>query len=341
MNSIIPDKPFLSYDEQIERLRLKNIEFSDEAFVKTCLKSYSYYSLINGFKDLYDIKFDDVKELEVFPIGTSFSEIYNLFLLDSHLNSILFKYIIHVERGFKTKLSHIIAEKYGVIDDPTLNEQSYLNYKNYRSNGNLDRKNEISLILSQLKSKGKSASIDHYRNSHNHIPPWIAVNGILFGTVINWYKILKPTDKRNLANQYFTKFKNLNINDRLTLLPDMLTLLQKYRNNMAHGNRTFSTTILAELPKIELFKVVNDKILTEKEFSNGIGQKDLFSVIISIVLLLDDEILLAYFRYDLYVLFNRYREFKVSPKGNIYNTVNIPENIKERLNQLIDLFNNN
>ena len=47
-------KIFLSYDQQIEKLKNeKNLLIDDEAYAKEILKQTSYYSLIGGYKDIF------------------------------------------------------------------------------------------------------------------------------------------------------------------------------------------------------------------------------------------------------------------------------------------------
>ena len=47
-------KIFLSYDQQIEKLKNeKNLQIDDEAYAKEILRQTSYYSLIGGYKDIF------------------------------------------------------------------------------------------------------------------------------------------------------------------------------------------------------------------------------------------------------------------------------------------------
>ena len=46
-------KLFLSYDQQIEKLKNeKNLQIDDEVYAKEILRQTSYYSLIGGYKDI-------------------------------------------------------------------------------------------------------------------------------------------------------------------------------------------------------------------------------------------------------------------------------------------------
>ena len=51
MSEIIYDKPFKTYDEQIEILISRNINIPDPDFARMVLSSLSYYTIINGYKN--------------------------------------------------------------------------------------------------------------------------------------------------------------------------------------------------------------------------------------------------------------------------------------------------
>ena len=70
-------KIFLSYDQQIEKLKNeKNLQIDDEAYAKEILRQTSYYSLIGGYKefikelktliDKYLKKHDSISEQELY-----------------------------------------------------------------------------------------------------------------------------------------------------------------------------------------------------------------------------------------------------------------------------------
>ncbi|AMB93290.1 Abi family protein [Aerococcus sp. UMB8608] len=329
------DRPFLSYEEQLQRLKDKNVIITNDEFVLKSLRTHSYYTLLNGYKDLFDMHFDQNKGMEVFTYGIDFNQLHYLYVLDTNLNTILFKYILQIERSLKTKVAHLVAEHYGVHQD------NYLNYRNYSSHNGLDRLNEMRNLQKQLNRRNRNASVDHYRNNHNHIPPWIAVNVFYFGSVINWYKILNSDLKIEIANEFLDYFDELTIDDRLTLLSDSLSLIQSYRNNMAHGNRTFETSIQTELPKNEILKILPSDTLSETEFLQNLGKKDLFAVMLCIIFLIEDEYIVNNFLQDITNLLETLtkdgetQEHIISNKGNIFSTLKIPDNIRERLISLI------
>ena len=46
-------KEFKTYDEQIQLLKSRGLTFVDEDFAKEKLEEENYYSIINGYKDLF------------------------------------------------------------------------------------------------------------------------------------------------------------------------------------------------------------------------------------------------------------------------------------------------
>ena len=304
------DRPFLTYKQQLDKLNKKNVTWSDDFLIEESLRSHSYYGIINGYKDIFGTYFDEELQMEVFKTKTPFAKLHRLALIDNSLNNLLFKYIIYIEKSLKTKIAYVVAREYGEHED------DYLKSSNYVSTSTLSRSSEMNNIRQQLKNNKNSASLQHYKNNHDCIPPWIATGGIYFGTAINWYKILKGKLKLEIAQEFFFLTNLTDTDKQKELLTVMLNLLQEYRNNIAHGNRTFQTNVRTVIIK-HLFDFV----------------KDLFAAMISIAILINDSLLLDQYLFDLENLITPYAKTKqqLSPQGDIFKTLNIPENVIDRL----------
>ena len=99
------DKPFKTYDEQIEIIKSRNIKIEDPVFARNVLSSISYYAIINGYKNSFLLS----QETESFVDGTSFEDLYTLHWLDTSLSNLLFKYILYIEQSLKTKISYLVS----------------------------------------------------------------------------------------------------------------------------------------------------------------------------------------------------------------------------------------
>ncbi|MCD8027090.1 MAG: Abi family protein [Erysipelotrichaceae bacterium] len=153
--TIIYDKPFKTYDEIIYLLESRNVIITDKDYAKNCLSDISYYTLINGFKNLYNID-----EYDRFVIPVPFYEFYLLYNFDMDINHIFFKYIMMIEKSLKSKISYIISKHYGVYtdkDDPSNgNRNDYL--CRYHYSGTPYRRNTLISLKESLKNDNHNLS---------------------------------------------------------------------------------------------------------------------------------------------------------------------------------------
>lgn len=335
MSSVTYDKPFKTYEEMIEIMKSRNILVNDKAFAQMVLENFSYYSIVNGYKNT----FLQVSGSDVFIPNTRFEELYALHIIDLSLNNILFKYILCVERALKSRISYLVSQKFGVYTDRTdlsnNNPNDYLYNRNYSiSNGKRDP------ILRNVKScaanNRKNPSLEHYINTKNHIPPWILTYNIPFGLSIEWYSILRGVDKTSICDQFIST-PLLNIDERKEFFFKALNLVKEYRNKIAHGNRTFSIMQLPVLPKKAIL-TLSLGILSSTEYDLRLGQNDIFAVFLVIMILLNDQYLLENFFADCYFLFSRYVQNNIKFNGkSVYEVFNLPNDVFIRMEKFLKL----
>jgi len=328
-NGIMYDKPFKTYDEQIEILRSRNIAISNTEFAKKILSSLSYYTIINGYKNT----FLSIPGSDSFSDGTTFEDLYTLHIIDTNLNSIILKYILFVERYLKTRLSYLVSKKYDVYTDPNdmtnTNPSDYLFRDYYSGTG---RNNILKKIKETLTSPNLNPSVSHYANDKNHIPPWILVTAIPFGLVIKWYTILKPSDKQTICEQ-FLQTNTVSIEEKKEFLIKSLSLLKEYRNTTAHGNRTFSMLNLPVLPKNALLSLTYGNI-SVREYNMGHGKNDTFAIFLIFFILIDDIYILQNILQDLKYTLGPYDNVTINGK-TVFEIFNLPNNILDRLDSIM------
>ena len=100
MDTSVYDKPFKSYEELIEIMKARHIIIADKEFAIQALQDFSYYGIVNGYKNT----FLQVAGTDNFIEGTKFEELYTLHIIDSSMNNILFKYILFLEKALKSRL---------------------------------------------------------------------------------------------------------------------------------------------------------------------------------------------------------------------------------------------
>lgn len=317
----------------IELMKSRNIMISDDSYAKMLLENYSYYSIINGYKNT----FLQVANSDKFINGTRIEELHTLHLLDVSLNNILFKYIIYIEKALKAKISYLISENYGVYtdrSDPVNNNPDDYLYNRHYSNSSGKRDPILRKIKDCAINPRNNSSLLHYINTKNHIPAWILTGNIPFGLTIEWYNILKGNDKTNICTQFITT-PALTLDEKKEFFIKALNLAKEYRNKIAHGNRTFSIMQLPILPK-KATLLLSFGNLSEKEYNARYGQNDIFAIFIIILILLNDPYLLANFYTDICALFTPYSNNNIKFNGHsIFNVFGLPEDVLLRLDKLL------
>lgn len=325
------DKPFKTYEEQIEILKGRNIIISDYQFTQKVLAGLSYYTIVNGYKDT----FLAIPNTDNFIPNTTFEQLYTIHIVDTSLNTILLKNILFIERYLKTRIAYHIAQKYGVYTDKddlsNTNTQDYLCRDNYRRTQG--RNNILKRIKKNLSDESTTLSIKHYIEYKNHIPPWILISGLTFGLTVKWYDILKSDDKEDICNQ-FIETDVLDISDRKEFLKISFNLLREFRNKIAHGNRIFNRYNFPILPKKSLL-TLSHGALTENEYNSGYGKNDVYAIILLCFILIDDVYILRGFLHDLTHVLSPYIGRQIINGKTIWDTLNLPKDLLERLEDFL------
>ena len=263
------EKQFKNLDEQVEIFKHKGMIINDERYTKQVLLRENYFFL-NGYRHL----FLNSEEDRTFKQGTTFEEMYSLFLFDRSFRNVLFKYLLVIENNLKSIFSYQLSKKYGY------RERDYLKEKNFTSAP--EKQAQLNDLLKKMKRQirvngAQHTATLHYASNYGYIPLWILVKVLSFGIVSEMYSILKPDDQKDIAKVYEIDA------DVLTVY---LPILANYRNLCAHEDilyenktqKAIDDTIYHQLLKIPK---ENDEYIY--------GKNDIFAVIIIMKQLLQKE----------------------------------------------------
>lgn len=107
-------KPFKSLDSLLRLMRSRNISINktgEGSKVKKILSRENYYSVINGYKEVFlDKEITATNNSDYYITGTTFFQIYSLYRFDRNLRNILLKSILQAEQNVCTKVSYRFAE---------------------------------------------------------------------------------------------------------------------------------------------------------------------------------------------------------------------------------------
>lgn len=263
------EKQFKTLDEQIEIFKSKGLIINDEKYSKSVLLRENYF-FINGYRHL----FLKSKSDKSFKEGTTFEELYSLFLFDRSFRNVIFKYLLVIENNLKSVVSYQLSRKYGY------RESDYLRPKNF--NPAPDKQKQINDLLKKMKRQiringSQHTATQHYVSNYGYIPLWILVKVLSFGIVSEMYSILKKEDKKEIADIY-----RVDQNALETYLP----ILANYRNLCAHEDILYENKTQKAIDDCvyhQLLKIPK----VDNEYTKG--KNDLFALIIIMKQLLVDD----------------------------------------------------
>lgn len=326
MGLLIFDKPFKTYDEQIDILSNKyGLEIKNRKFAVTAIQSLTYYDLINGYKEIF------MKDDRFLP-DTSIEYIYSLYIIDKHIQSLLFEYSTIVENAFKSKLAYVIAENFGVCEHDYLDPENY-----FKSNNKIYFSNVQEACFNIFSGKNPIPQpTKHYCTYHNHIPPWILFKNLSFSKSINLFQLLKPNEKYQLVKLLVPSDK-VSYTDSVTFIINSLNIIRSYRNKIAHNLKflTYKSPTNSISPKT-ITKLIPKTLITWKDINkNHRGVNDIYAYMLCLLYLLQDPFLRSLFAGNLLNAFsgiektNNQKFHKAF--SAYYQITNVPENFPVRL----------
>lgn len=264
------DKKFKTIEEQIEILKSRNmlIENHDKAF--EILSKNNYYYIINGYKELF---LDKTAKKEKYLTNTRIEELYALYRFDKKMKNNLLKYILIIENEIDTYIAYEFSKSYG--------HKNYLIPKNFnttKSNSKLIEKfiNDINLEI-EHQYKNYNKMIVHYIDKYQYIPLWVLIRIMSFGKISKFYSLMKQKEQNAISRKYNLKSRELKI---------MLHNLTIIRNICAHDEKLYDIKMNSRIFSTKYHK----KLEIENKNGNYLyGTRDLFSVVIVLKMLLEDE----------------------------------------------------
>lgn len=212
-------KEYKTNEELINYLISKGVEVYDKQAALDKIEKYSYYSIVNSYKDIFKDKNKNYKE------KVSFEEIFALYEFDKNIKFIFLKYILEIEVQIKSLIANQVAKQYGI--------EKYLDISLLDDTvGDGVKEKLIERINKEIDDDYKvHSAITHYKDKYGFIPPFVLTKILTFGVMSSYYGLLKQTDRQSIAKKY-------KISDKV--LKQLLKNLTIVRNISAHSDRLYS-----------------------------------------------------------------------------------------------------
>lgn len=254
------EKVFKTIDEQVTILEEKGLKIEDREITKNILLKENYFFL-SGYRHMFMYQNKDSK----FIPGTTFNELYTIFLFDRRIRNVFFKNILVIENNIKSIISYQLSKKYG------FKERDYLNVENFTRDPMKERQvlDIIEKMKRQIRVNGqKHSATIHYSTNYGYIPLWILVKVLSFGITSELYTILKAEDQDEIAEYYNLDSASLGI---------YLSLLANYRNLCAHEDILYDHRTQKVIPDNKYHHLL---MIPQIEDEYVYGKNDLFSVVL-------------------------------------------------------------
>ena len=212
-------KEYKNSNELLDYIISKGVSVNNKEEALNKIKTYSYYSIINTYKDVFKNTNNEYKK------NVSFDEIYALFEFDKNLRSIFLKYSLEIEMILKSLLAETISSRYGIKD--------YLVKENFDNTVNKTTITEsINVIIEEInKQNGKHEAVTHYIDEYGFVPPFVLTKILTLGELSRLYAMLKQSDRQSIS-------KNFKLSDKV--LKQIIVNMTMIRNICAHNDRLFS-----------------------------------------------------------------------------------------------------
>ncbi len=306
------DKKFKTLQEQVDILESKGLLIEDRDECIDILLRENYF-FINGYRHLLMKSPQDRN----FVVGSTFRELYSIFLFDRYLRNIIFKNLLIVENNMKSIISYQLSKKYGY------REKDYLNAKNFTNDPDKSRrvKDLINKMKRQIRVNGQQHTATmHYITNYGYIPLWVLVKLLSFGVISDLFTVLKPEDKVGIADIYDVE---------VSQLEDFLPILANYRNLCAHEDILYDHRTDKSIDN----NIYHEKLgILQMDDEYIYGKNDIFAVIIILKYLLTDAEFRLMMREIDYEIGKLSGVIKSIPLAKILDRIGFPENYMELIN---------
>lgn len=222
-----------SIEELLTIWESKKLIISDPDKALDIIKKHNYYRL-SGYAKYFYIS----KEQRNFKAETTFDDIYNLYLFDGELRSLIFNLTEEVELNFRSYIASYIANNFGTLG--YLNSNNFFNI-NYHENF-------CKIVKEKIEQYKDKPFIEwHIKNYNSNIPIWVLVEILSFTNLSMLYSNFKNKDQKNIIRKNYSSkavvVKPLRIKDWIHSICDV-------RNICAHSEKLFNlNSICLEMPE--------------------------------------------------------------------------------------------
>ncbi|MBQ4889295.1 Abi family protein [Shewanella sp. MMG014] len=236
-------KPWHSYQAQLDKLRERGLNITEDDKALDYLARIGYYRLSGywySFRQQQEVEGKKVK-LDNFITGASFEQAVQLYVFDKNLRLLAMDALERIEIAFRVELAHLLGEQdmFAYLKPELFHDKFAKILKPHT--GLTEHHNWLTKQAGLIK-RSKEKFIEHNKKKHGlPLPIWIACEVWDFGTLSFLYGGMKEADQDRIARKFGLS------NGRV--LASWLRSLNYLRNLCAHHSRLWNRNVV-EKPKL-------------------------------------------------------------------------------------------
>lgn len=242
-------KPYLTYQQQLELLKSRGLEVTDDAAAISCLSRIGYYRLSAYWysfrktsltQDPISKKITVNREDDFHPCS-SFQQALELYVFDKRLRLLVLDAVERIEVAIRSDIAYQLGSK-----DPFAHTNPALLHGNFAKKvdplSGKTRHQEWLDKYNTVLSRSKEDFVRHYKKKYGlPLPIWVSVELWEFGMLSMFYQGLAVADKSAIATKY-------GVPD-WQVMESWLRSLNFVRNVAAHHSRLWNKN-LVDQPKL-------------------------------------------------------------------------------------------
>lgn len=242
-------KPYLTFEQQLELLKSRGLEVTDDSAALEYLRRLGYYRL-SGYwyplRQLLPLAGQQTKSIrprrtDEFMPSSRFQDVVALYVFDKKLRLLILDAIERVEVAFRVDIAYLFGGKEPFAHtNPDFLHGHFT--KKIDPKTNTTKYQEWISKHDQLIKRSKEDFVEHYKIKYGlPLPIWVAIELWDFGLLSVFYKGMAVKDKEIIAKKY-------NISD-WRIMESWLRSLNYVRNVVAHHNRLWNRNLIDQ-PKL-------------------------------------------------------------------------------------------
>ncbi|MDO4710641.1 MAG: Abi family protein [Peptostreptococcaceae bacterium] len=216
----------LTFLEQIELLETRNLRIENKERAAKKLEFINYYKLKELAYPFAVYSEDGTYRYQ----NISFDLLIKRYYQDKKLRTNILSCVEKIEVAFKTRMCHLLGERYGVYGyltfDKWMNKEKYCKYYISEKQGDFTKKLKELVSNNKMRCVLEHFALNPEMKKNAKIPIWMLVESLTFGEVLVWYEWMSNKNREKISNAFSSTPKELE---------SWLKALKFIRNQCAHN----------------------------------------------------------------------------------------------------------